>query len=141
PTAGELSEVFFSVAESTALPPKGPVAGADVSVLGAGWLAVTVVETELLAVLGSTAEELLMVAVFVMIVPLTTVRRARATSVMVAEAPLASEEKLTSRLPSVPTQTPPPVAAQETNPSVADGKLSATLNAAESGPLLVTVMV
>src|SRR5437660_7589316 len=139
PTAGELSDFFRKVAERTALPPNAPVAGATVMVATAGWVAVMVEEAELLAVFGSTADELLMLAVLVMIAPFATVLLTRPARVTVAVAPLANEGKLTRRLLRVPRQTPPFVAAQDTKLTV-EGMVSARLNAAAAGPLLRMLM-
>jgi hypothetical protein len=78
-------------------------------------------------------------AVLVMVVPPEP--SAVATSVMVADAPTASEENVTVRLLPVPPQTPPPVELQETNVTFA-GRLSVTTtDCATPGPLFVTVIV
>src|SRR5262245_27866807 len=82
----------------------------------------------------------LIVAVLLTIAPSATEHFTLTTMVMVADAPGASEAKVTARLLSAPLQTPPPVASQETN-VVVSGSMSLTVtDSAASGPLLVIVM-
>jgi hypothetical protein len=98
PAAGELSDVLFKVAESIALPPYGPLAGATVSVLAtAGATMVTVAVAELLAALGSTAELLLTLAVLAMEAPLMSLLLVWATMVTVSVWPFPRDEKVTVR--------------------------------------------
>jgi hypothetical protein len=64
-----------------------------------------------------------------------------ATIVIVADAPGASEEKVTDLLLPLPPQTPPPVALHDTN-VVPAGRLSVTVTSgAGFGPLFVTTIV
>ena len=77
---------------------------------------------ELLLAFGSGVAELT-VAVLVMVVPAAPL--AVATRVTVADAPLASDEKVIVRLLPVPPQTPPAVDEQKTKVTE-PGKLSVT---------------
>jgi hypothetical protein len=73
-------------------------------------------------------------------VPLATEQLTVATSVIVADAPDASEAKLTTRLLPEPSQVPP--GAEHETKVTSGGKWSVTItDVAVSGPLLVTVIV
>src|SRR5262249_44774399 len=106
---------------------------------GAGLETVTEAENELLLDFGSGVCEV-SVTELVTIAPSASEQLAVATTVMSAEAPEASELKLTVRLFPIPPQTPPAVDPQETN-VVPAGKLSlTTVLTAVSGPLFCSVM-
>ena len=105
-----------------------------------GFVTVVVAVAVLFAEFGSKVVEPT-VAVLLMVEPLTMEQLGLATRVMTADAPDASELKLTVRLLPEPPQTPPPVATQELNDTV-EGRLSVTkTELAASGPMLVTVIV
>src|SRR5215813_1680529 len=107
--------------------------------IGGGLETVVALVAVLLPCSGSKVV-VLTVAVLLTIAPSATEQFTLATSVTTADAPGASEAKVTARLFSAPLQTPPPVASQETN-VVAAGRMSVTVtDSAASGPLLVTVM-
>src|SRR5215475_6208618 len=106
---------------------------------GDGLETVVDVVAALLLCTGSKVGELI-VAVLLTIASLAREQFTLATSVTMADAPGASEAKVTARLFSAPLQTPPPVASQEMNIAAA-GRLSVTVtDSAASGPLLVIVM-
>ena len=107
--------------------------------IGGGLETVVAVVAVLLLCSGSKVAELI-VAVLLTIAPLATEHFTLTTRVMVADAPGASEAKVTARLFPAPLQTPPPVAPQETK-VVASGRMSVTVtDSAASGPLLVSVI-
>ena len=109
-------------------------------ITGAGFEAVVVTIAELLFVAGSGIDELT-VAVLLISVLLATRQFTEVTRVTVADAPAASEAKVTVRLLPEPPQTPPPVGEHETK-VVEAGKLSINVtSAAVPGPLLATVIV
>src|SRR5262245_57649825 len=108
--------------------------------IGGGLEAVVVIVAVLLLCTLSKVAELI-VAVLLMIAPSASEQLTLTTRVMVADAPGASEAKITARLFPAPLQTPPPVAAQETK-VVSPGRMSVTVtDSAASGPLLVIVIV
>src|SRR5215510_5217344 len=108
--------------------------------IGGGLETVVAVVAVLLLCSGSKVA-VLTVAVLLTIRPLPSEHFTLTTRVMVADAPGASEAKVTERLFPAPLQTPPPVAPQEMK-VVASGRMSVTVtDSAASGPLLVIVMV
>ena len=95
---------------------------------------------ELFPLTGSRTGEVT-AAVLPMINPFETEQSSRATIVIVAEAPEASEANETMRLLPLPPQTPLPVEEQEIKLSD-PGRLSVTVtDEAGSGPLFVRVIV
>src|SRR5262245_14289052 len=108
--------------------------------IGGGFETVVVVVDVLLLCTASKVAELI-VAVLLTIAPSANEHFTLTTRVTVADAPGASEAKVTARLLSAPLQTPPPVEPQETR-IVSSGRMSVTVTAsAASGPSLVIVMV
>ena len=95
---------------------------------------------ELFPPIGSRTGEVT-AAVLPTISPFETEQSSRATIVIVAEAPEASEANETMRLLPLPPQTPLPVEEQEIKLSD-PGRLSVTvIDEAGSGPLFVRVIV
>src|SRR5215813_15388691 len=108
--------------------------------IGGGLETVVALVAVLLPCSGSKVA-VLTVAVLLTIAPSATEQFTWTTKVMVADAPGASEAKVTARLFSAPLQTPPPVAPQEVKVA-ASGRMSVTVtDLAASGPSLVIVMV
>ncbi len=105
-----------------------------------GAATVTLALLALLAELGSVGDVAFTRVVLTMTVPGDVVDLTWATRVIEAEAPEASEVKLTVRLLTKPPQLPPPVALQETK-LVVVGRVSVTVtDCAALGPPLASAM-
>jgi hypothetical protein len=103
---------------------------------------VTDVLAELLALFVSTAEELLMFEVLLIVSPFRSVLTVEATIVAVPDWPLANEANVIVRLSPAPlSQTPPGPGVQETNVTKFRGKRSLMATEAGLGPLFVMVML
>lgn len=108
--------------------------------VGGGLETVTVAPAELFPVLGSCVEELTVTELLIT-APFGVGQLTIVTSVIVCDAPAATELKLTVRSLPEPSHKPFPVEAHERNVTEV-GRLSVTTtDAALPGPWLVTVMV
>ena len=103
---------------------------------------VTAVVAELLAGFVSTAEELLMFEVLLIVSPFRSVLMVEATIVAVPDWPLANEANVIVRLRPAPlSQTPPGPGVQEMKDTKFRGNRSLMATEAVLGPLLVIVML
>ena len=120
------------------------MAGETTNVVGPGCAVMEIVAVaELFAVLGSTADILAIVTGLIREAPFKRSVLVTATMVIVSEAPLAREAKVTvcGFRSGLLLQTPAPlVDVQETN-VVPAGRLSETVAELAPGPLLVSVIV
>lgn len=108
---------------------------------GGGLVAIVVAVATLLAVLESEVEELKTVAVLPMAVPLATEQFTRASIVITADAPGASEAKVIVRVLPDPPHTPPPVESHETKDRLAESTSVTVTDVAAAGPALLTTTI
>src|SRR5436305_6746955 len=103
---------------------------------------VVFVLAELFAGTGSTADELLTLAVLEIVSPFRSVLITEPTRVTVPDCPLAKDANVIVRFNPAPlSQTPPGPAVQDTKVKSARGRRSFTATDAALGPLLVIVML